>query len=146
MSDGTGRAPIVAACSESDPQRKLKGNGVFKQVHPVLPSRDVGAAIGFYVDRLGFTLVFRDGEDPTYAGVSRDGVELHLQWHPPAEWSRTERPMLRFVVSDVDALFEELKDKGVYHERTAIRATPWGTREFAFYDLDHNGLTFYMVV
>ena len=25
----------------------------------------------------------------------------------------------------------------------AMRDTPWGTREFAFYDPDRNGLTFY---
>ena len=52
--------------------------------------------------------------------------------------------MLRFVVSDVDALFEELKDKGIFHEQTALRATPWGTREFALFDPDKNGLTFYV--
>lgn len=54
--------------------------------------------------------------------------------------------MLRFVVEDVDALFEEWKDKGVFHENTSLRRTPWGTREFAFYDLDGNGLTFYLDV
>jgi uncharacterized glyoxalase superfamily protein PhnB len=51
--------------------------------------------------------------------------------------------MLRFLIDDVDALFEEYADKGVFHERTALRDTPWGTREFAFYDCDGNGLTFY---
>jgi hypothetical protein len=28
-------------------------------------------------------------------------------------------------------------------ECTPDRYTPWGTREFALYDLDHNSLTFY---
>lgn len=110
----------------------------------MLPSRDVAAAIGFYVGRLGFELAFADStRDPGYAGVRRDGIELHLQWHDPEEWSRVERPMLRFVVPDVEALFEEYRDRGVFHERTALRRTPWGTREFAFFDLDMNGLTFY---
>ncbi len=110
----------------------------------MLPSRDVAAAIGFYVGRLGFELAFADStRDPGYAGLRRDGVELHLQWHDDAEWSRVERPMLRFVVPDVEALFEEYRRQGVFHERTALRRTAWGTREFAFYDLDMNGLTFY---
>ena len=110
----------------------------------MLPSRDVAAAIGFYVGRLGFALAFADStRDPGYAGLRRDGIELHLQWHDEEEWSRVERPMLRFVVPEVEALFEEYRDQGVFHERTALRRTPWGTREFAFYDLDMNGLTFY---
>ena len=117
---------------------------VFEQVQPVLPARDVAAAIGFYVGRLGFELAFADSTDaPTYAGLRRDGVEIHIQWHDPAEWERVERPMLRFVVGDPDALFDELRDRDVFHEGTALRYTEWGTREFAFYDLDGNGLTFY---
>jgi uncharacterized glyoxalase superfamily protein PhnB len=51
--------------------------------------------------------------------------------------------MLRCAVSDVDALFEEYQDKGVFHARTTLRDTDWGTREFAFFDPDRNGLTFY---
>jgi catechol 2,3-dioxygenase-like lactoylglutathione lyase family enzyme len=114
------------------------------QVQPVLPSQDVEASIDFYVRRLGFALAFQDAESPTYAGVRRNGVELHFQWHDPSEWSRIERPMLRFVVSDLDGLFEELKSKDIFDQNTAIRTTPWGTREFAFFDPDKNGLTFYV--
>lgn len=51
--------------------------------------------------------------------------------------------MLRFVVPQVEALFEEYKTKDVFRSRTALRDTAWGTREFAFYDPDGNGLTFY---
>lgn len=113
-------------------------------VNPVLPSRDVRASIEFYVTRLGFTLAFQDSvEKPCYAGLRRDGVEIHVQWHDPNEWAAVERPMLRFVVPAVEGLFEEFQDKGVFHDRTALRETPWGTREFAFFDPDQNGLTFY---
>ena len=110
----------------------------------MLPSQNVQSSIEFYVRRLGFTLAFQDVESPKYAGVRRDDVELHLQWHDPSEWSRIERPMLRFEVSDVDGLFEELQTKEVFHQNTAMRTTPWGTREFAFFDPDKNGLTFYV--
>ena len=116
----------------------------FQAVHPVLPSRNVPLLIEFYVARLGFSLAFQDTEsDPRYAGLRRDYVELHLQWHDPAEWQAVERPMLRFLVPDVETLFEEYKDKEVFHRQTALRKTDWGTQEFAFYDLDQNGLTFY---
>ena len=113
-------------------------------VNPVLPSRNVLLSIDFYVQKLGFTLLFRDSPDePGYAGVARDRVELHLQCHDPQEWAAVERPSLRFIVPGVDALFEEYRTQGVFHENTKIRDTGWNTREFAFVDLDMNGLTFY---
>jgi catechol 2,3-dioxygenase-like lactoylglutathione lyase family enzyme len=117
---------------------------LFQAVRPVLPSRNVPALIDFYVTRLGFALDFKDHEDePRYAVLKRDDVILHLQWHDPAEWQAVERPMLRFLVSDIQALYDEYKVKDVFHNRTALRKTDWGTQEFAFFDLDQNGLTFY---
>ncbi len=116
----------------------------FRSVHPVLPSQHVPRAIEFYTNRLGFRLAFKDSEEnPHYAGVVRDNVELHLQWHDPSEWSAVERPMLRFLVANIEDLFEEYKTQGVFHSNTQLRDTAWGTQEFAFYDKDKNGLTFY---
>lgn len=115
-----------------------------QEVQPVLPSQDVAAAIAFYVERLGFRLLFQDAANvPRYAVLRRDAVEVHLQWHDPAEWAAVERPMLRIVVPEVDRLCDEYRTQGVFHEHTVLRDTPWGTREFAFYDRDGNGLTFY---
>jgi catechol 2,3-dioxygenase-like lactoylglutathione lyase family enzyme len=113
----------------------------FAQIQPILGTRDIEEAVRFYVDRLGFTLAFRDGSVPTnYIGLRRDGVELHMQFQYPHEMGTTR---LRFVVDDPDALYEEYKDKGVFYEGTRLGDTPWGTREFALYDLDRNALTFY---
>lgn len=115
----------------------------FKAVHPVLPSKNVSRAIVFY-EQLGFQLLFKDAaNDPNYAGMGRGNVEIHLQSHHESEWERVERPMLRFKVTDVEALHQEYKNLHVFHENTAIRTTPWHTVEFAFYDGDGNGLTFY---
>lgn len=44
----------------------------------------------------------------------------HIQWHDESD-----------------------QDKGVFHSQTALRYTPWGTRDFAFYDLNGNGIFFY---
>ena len=113
-----------------------------EEVQPVLMTRDVAAALAFY-RRLGFALACVDTpEAPRYAAVRRDGVELHLQWHAVAEWEpATDRPTYRFVVSDVDALSEELSDPTL--DRTPARDTPWGTRELHVRDPDGNGLHFY---
>ncbi len=114
---------------------------IFGQVQPILGTRDLEKAICFYVDRLGFTLAFRDGSVPTnYVGLRRDSVELHMQFQYEHEMGTTR---LRFVVDDPDALYEEYRDKHVFYEGTRLTDTPWGTREFALYDLDRNALTFY---
>ncbi len=117
----------------------------FREVIPVLPVRSVPDAVRYYTEQLGFCLHFcDDSQDQRYAGVTRDEVRLHLQWHDSVDFRESvDTLMLRFVIDDVDSLFPEYSDKGVFHERTAVRNTSWGTRKFAFYDGDGNSLTFY---
>lgn len=123
----------------------MKLQGYLNKVHPVLPVKNVKKAIDFYVNRLGFKQAFKDqGDNPGYAGVVRDAVEIHLQWHDAKEWDAgIDRPMLRFVCENIDELFAEYATTAVFHENTGFKKTPWNTREFAFYDLYQNGLTFY---
>ena len=115
------------------------------QIHPVLPVQNVLAALFFYTQKLGFEIAFADDpKDPKYAGIKRDHVEIHLQCRDDKDWDfNVGRPMLRIVTQYVDSLYEELKDKEVFHPETAVVNTDWQTREFAFYDLYKNGLTFY---
>ncbi len=116
-----------------------------KNIHPVLPVKNVTNAIDFYVQRLGFTLAFKDvGDDPKYGGVVRDAIEIHLQWHDESEWDNgLDRPLLRIYVDAVDDVYEEYKTQSVFHKNTVLRETTWGTREFGLYDLYGNGLIFY---
>ncbi len=116
----------------------------FKRVHPVIPVRDVRAALEFY-EKLGFALVFLDNEaQPRYAGVERDGVQLHLQWHEPATFETgVDKLALRFVIDDVEALFDEFQAQNVVPTGKAVKNTSWHTREFEFFDPDGNGLFFY---
>ena len=113
-------------------------------VHPVLMVRSVTSSIAFY-ERLGFVLAFRDRPiDPMYAGMRRDAVELHFQWHDASEWDYpNDRPSYRFVVQDVDGLAEEFRATGARLDWTEVRDTEWGTREFHVRDPDSNGLQFY---
>ena len=113
-------------------------------VQPVLMSRDVLNSIRFY-ESLGFTLAGQDApHDPKYARVRRDGVELHLQWHDAKEWNYpNDRPTYRFVVRDVDGLYERFRESGALADATTVTETPWGTREFHVRDPDLNGLQFY---
>lgn len=125
--------------------------GELRAVHPVLAARDVEESIAFF-HRLGFVAIFRDSiAGPRYAAVARDGVELHLQWADPGQWiAGLDRPVYRFPVLDVDALFRAwsqagcLPAKGSDGSPWAVPAdTPWGTREFHLRDPAGNGLQFY---
>ena len=124
---------------------------MLQAVQPVLMSRDVAASVRFY-ERLGFALRFQDAPvAPRYAGVTRDGVELHLQWQDESQWaSHVDRPTYRFLVGDVDQLYLEFRGNGASADQPGGTSpwlvpadTPWGTREFHLRDPDGNGLQFY---
>jgi catechol 2,3-dioxygenase-like lactoylglutathione lyase family enzyme len=116
----------------------------FREVHPTIGVLDVEQAIAYYVERLGFRLAFRDPSAPDkYAGVRRDGVELHLQWQSPEDMPKRGSLMLRLFVDDPDALYAEYRASGALAPHSVLRDTPWGTREFAFFAPDGTGLTFY---
>jgi len=123
----------------------MQTKGYLHQVHPVLPVKDIIEALDFYVNRLGFKIAFADDEkNPKYAGILKDAIEIHLQWHDPVEWEvAVDRPMLRIVTQNIEELFAEYSEKDVFHGHTLLRETAWGTKEFAFYDPFKNGLTFY---
>jgi len=42
---------------------------MFKDVQPVLGCRDIEKAVDYYVDRLGFSLVFKISGQPGYAVI-----------------------------------------------------------------------------
>jgi hypothetical protein len=122
-----------------------------QSVHPVLASNDVTLSIEFF-QRLGFGEAFRDEPiEPKYAVVRRDNVELHIQWAASDQWSDTiDRPVYRFLVTDVDALYEEFINAGCIDTESSKCSpwarpadTPWGTREFHIRDPGQNGLQFY---
>jgi catechol 2,3-dioxygenase-like lactoylglutathione lyase family enzyme len=115
------------------------------EVQPILPARNVADLAAFYTGKLGFDLIFQDdADDPRYAAVRREGAELHLQWQHPSHWiDGQDRPTFRIMVDDPDALFDEFEKAGALPPGKQVRDTDWGTREFAFYDPDGNGLSFY---
>jgi len=117
-----------------------------KGLTALLPVRDLGAAVTFYVDGLGFTLVFGDRSGaPGYAGVERDAVSVHLQWQDEIEFKegRAGPAMLRIEVENVDGLYQELLARGLALPKRPPTRTPWGTRELWLADPDGHSLLFY---
>lgn len=116
-----------------------------RQVQPVLSVRNVDDSARWYRDNLGFEPLFADDQvQPTYGGIGRDDVEIHLQSHSEREWDEGLRgSVYRFVVDDPDELFEELAARGDVLAAHAVDDTDWGTREFGLHDPDGNALFFY---
>jgi hypothetical protein len=68
-----------------------------------LPVREIGPAVGYYTQCLGFTLVSRDGAT---ARLRRDDVEIGLA----ANGRDPEQASCWFSVGDVDALRREYEE------------------------------------
>lgn len=78
-----------------------------------------------------------------YAGLRRDNIEIHLQWHADT----IDDPLLggsvvKFFVKDIDPFHAEFLSRGTIPEGKLRRNTPWGTHEFGFYDLNNNAVFF----
>jgi hypothetical protein len=43
---------------------RFSESAMFKEIHPILGTRDIQRAIEFYTQKLGFQLAFRDETDP----------------------------------------------------------------------------------
>jgi uncharacterized glyoxalase superfamily protein PhnB len=111
-------------------------------VTPILRSFDEAKARAFYVDYLGFTVLFEHRFEPgmpLYLGITRDGCELHLSEH---HGDATPGASLRVASSDIDALHAELRAKPYGNARPEVVEQPWGTRDMTVTDPFGNRLTF----
>jgi catechol 2,3-dioxygenase-like lactoylglutathione lyase family enzyme len=80
-----------------------------EEQHPALSVRDIGAAIAYYTNRLGFEVAFTWGDPVTFAGVNLGQAQIFLREGAPAPSACT----LFFVVGDADELFEYHRAGGV---------------------------------
>ncbi len=100
--------------------------------------RDLQKAIDWYCTLLGFEVkVLWPPEAPTYAEfVAKDGAAFSVGVAEPVPTGAR----FNFSVADVDALWEQLKDKVEIIK--PLFDTPYGTRKFTISDLDGNELGF----
>jgi len=114
-------------------------NTNFIGVIPVIPSADIDRDLKWYTEKAGFTQTFvADG----YAGISRENIHIHLQWHANTE----EDPLLggsviKVFVENIEPLFAELVERGAVSS-DGLKQTAWKTNEFGFYDLNKNAMFF----
>jgi hypothetical protein len=106
---------------------------VFDEVAPVVPVRDLDAALERY-RRLGFAVEAYGGGE-RYGYVRRGRVQMHLT-EDAQHGSDRHGAVVYLFVSDADALYDEWKSASVDGRLVKPRDTPYGLREFAFVDTD----------
>jgi catechol 2,3-dioxygenase-like lactoylglutathione lyase family enzyme len=108
----------------------------FEGISPVFPVSDVGAALAFYRERLGFDLGWIVGDPPSHANVCRGAVGISLTLKPSAAGRGEAYVELR----GVDTYCAELRARGLEPGELADRT--YGMRDFALTDADGNRLVF----
>jgi catechol 2,3-dioxygenase-like lactoylglutathione lyase family enzyme len=109
---------------------------------PVFVVEDVKRSVDYYRNALGFRVEFTHGEPPSYAGIERDNVTVHLQTARDSKRKAGQSAIYVFV-TDVDALHRELRSRGAKIVN-GPRDYPYGMRDFDVEDLDGNSLCFGM--
>lgn len=115
---------------------------VFGRTVPVLRMFSVEKAREFYLDWLGFEVLFEhryEPELPLYMGLARGGLELHLSEH---HGDGSPGANIRVETAGIDALHAELAAKRYGYGRPGIVAQPWGARELTVHDPFGNRITF----
>jgi catechol 2,3-dioxygenase-like lactoylglutathione lyase family enzyme len=116
-----------------EPGDQPSGRAAFEDVAPVLPVRDLAAALERY-RRLGFR-VRAYGHGTGYGYAERGSVTLHLSAWDEHDPLRTGSQVYLFV-ADADAVHAEWTASGVEGRFTEPGDTEYGLREFAFVDTD----------
>lgn len=110
---------------------------------PIFRMFDVQKAREFYIDYLGFELVFehRFSETaPLYMGLQRDEQTLHLSEH---HGDSTPGSAVRIQVEDIDGFHAELHSKEYNFANPGIETPPWGSREVTVKDPFGNRVVFW---
>ena len=110
----------------------------FIQIEPVLPSQDIERDIAWHQKFTGFEFAFGD---TLYAGLRRDNLHIHLQWHADTD----DDPLLggsviKIFVKDIMPLVDEFVRRGTITKEKLRMNTSWGTHEFGFFDLNNNAI------
>ena len=108
----------------------------FLESATTLEVKDIVASEVFYREKLGFGAGHFFGEPPTFCILSRDKVTIFL------DLARTPHPAplnqywaLYIYVDDADAIYAELKGRGVAIDRV-IEDQDYGCRDFDLRDPD----------
>lgn len=105
---------------------------MFKNLIPKVFYDHLEDGLRFFVEGLGFTVLYRDAE---LAVVARDGAKAYLVQSP--EYAAKDRPELTVETDAIDAIYEEIAARSpelLHPNAKTVTLRPWGAREFAVLD------------
>jgi predicted enzyme related to lactoylglutathione lyase len=115
-------------------------------ISPVLLVADIGRAVEYYRDRLGFECETY-GEPPDFAAATRDEATILLGLSPDPDrivpnWHIRDMLWNAYIrVDDVEAVYAEVQARGAGIDYTLYDA-PHGFREFGVQDPDGHDIAF----
>ena len=116
----------------------------FGQTVAILRSFDEAKAREFYLDFLGFEVVFEhrfEDDMPLYMGIKRGDCELHISEH---HGDATPGARTRIHVKNLVEYSKELWHAGYQNAKPGLPCpTPWGHLELTVTDPFGNKLTFW---
>mgnify|MGYP000312509251 CR=1 FL=1 len=104
---------------------------------PVLSSLNIERDLKWYEKHTGFKYHFGDNG---YAGLQRDNLEFHLQFHLGTKEDPVNSGVMKIFVSDIKPYYEEFLERGTIQKDKLTLNTPCKTHEFGFYDLNNNAI------
>lgn len=116
-------------------------NFMLTEIHPKLPMRDKAATRAYYIDKLGFEL-WGNADHADYLMVKKDRIQIHFfEFRQLDPLENDGQVYIR--TDDIDSLYQSFLEKKVeIHPGGPLQVKPWGQKEFAVLDPDHNLLTF----
>ena len=118
---------------------------------PILLTKNILAASGYFQEKVGFSLIGLYGDPADFGILERDGNHIMLAQvdenkEITPHWKiRDMMWNIYFWVDDIDALYEELQERGADIDYTLYTA-PHGAREFGIQDLDGHDIAFGEIV
>lgn len=110
-----------------------------QRVHPVFTVRDLGEAVSYYCEKLGFECGWRWGSPPVRAGVRCGSVEIQLVCDPAIV---AAGPSVAYCqMTGVEAYFRACVERGAIVQ-APLGERPWGMRDFRVLDPSGNRLGF----
>ncbi len=97
---------------------------MFKNLIPKIFYDDRRDGLAFFVDALGFELLYQDQE---LAVVARDGAKAYLVQSP--EYAARDRPELAIETDDIDSIYTEMSKRApgrLHPHSSTVSFKPWG--------------------
>ncbi len=109
-------------------------------INPKLPMRDKTITKDFYLNLLGFEQF--GGDYPEYLMVEKDNIQIHF-FEFKALDPKENYGQVYIRTDNIDPWYKLAVDKKINMPAAGhLKVKPWGQKEFALLDPDHNLLTF----